>query len=200
MGNNGWYISPVVVIFDFHGNRTYYKIDSGAWQEYTVPFVVSLDGEHTVLGYYVDDEGNVSPTYTISFKIDQTPPVGTLIVNRVGFFRWQIIFNVSDATSGVGKVEFYVDDVIMGEVTTAPWEYIYQGTGRIAQAIAYDMAGNLKISQPATPYIPQYVNQIFLNNQQKSLHLFFNGLKITTRLASLNAIYLGFTAEVYRYS
>ncbi|GAG20279.1 unnamed protein product, partial [marine sediment metagenome] len=61
---------------------------------------------------------------------------------------WTLIADVYDETSGVAKVEFYVNDEFLGEDTEAPfeWEYTGASSGDTAQAIVYDNAGNSKIS------------------------------------------------------
>jgi hypothetical protein len=53
-----------------------------------------------------------------------------------------------DATSSVAKVEFYVDDILVGTVNREPFEYLFQGHGRVCQAIVYDHAGNSGMTMP----------------------------------------------------
>jgi hypothetical protein len=57
-------------------NYTMYKVDSGAWGEYSDPFVVSGNGEHTVAFYSVDVAGNEevekSAVFTIQYPIEIT--------------------------------------------------------------------------------------------------------------------------------
>ncbi|GAJ19253.1 unnamed protein product, partial [marine sediment metagenome] len=48
---------------------------------------------------------------------------------------------------GIAKVEFYVDDEYLGELTEEPFEWEYTGSGSEAQAIAYDNAGNSAASE-----------------------------------------------------
>jgi len=166
MGQDNWYVSNVTITLSATDpaagrllgggkwptgvNHTYYKIDNGAWIEYTTPFVVTTDGQHTISYYSDDNAGNTEGTKTVSFKMDRTAPTVTITVtaqNRLKT-KWLIEATVEDATSGVVKVEFYVADVFVGEATAEPWEYLYQGTGTPAQAIAYDAAGNSRISDP----------------------------------------------------
>ena len=55
---------------------------------------------------------------------------------------WLLTANVSDETSGVARVEFFIDGESVGNVTTPPYKWEYSGGGQIAQATVYDNAGN----------------------------------------------------------
>jgi hypothetical protein len=66
-------------------NFTKYKLDDGAWTTYSVPFVVSADGAHTVLFYSVDIAGNVEDEKSASFTIQHpTPPITITIKGGFG--------------------------------------------------------------------------------------------------------------------
>ena len=77
-GINGWYVSNVTITlnaYDESGvDRTYYSIDGGIWQEYTAPFLIYLDGEHSVSYYSVDIYGNTEDVKSVTFRIDLTMP------------------------------------------------------------------------------------------------------------------------------
>ncbi|HWR27237.1 MAG TPA: hypothetical protein VN377_02245 [Candidatus Thermoplasmatota archaeon] len=141
MGQNNWYISPVTITFAT-GNRTFLKIDGGGWSEYTVPIVIDTEGFHEVWWYYIDEHGNQSSIYSTSFKIDMTPPTITITKHRIGLFKYSFTINVSDNTSGVVLLEFYLDDALVGTVTVLPWVYVMEVFGNHAiKVIAYDAAG-----------------------------------------------------------
>lgn len=56
--------------------------------------------------------------------------------------------DVADETSGVAKVEFYLDGDLLGEDTEEPFEWEWSGTGsHSVYAIVYDLAGNLQQSE-----------------------------------------------------
>jgi hypothetical protein len=177
MGQNGWYIShPVVTLtaIDPDGkwpsgvNHTYIKIDSGAWTEYTVPVTIPGDGTHTVQYYSVDKAGNVEGTQTApAFKVDTTPPVWvsyTFTAQNAMKNKWLCEADVTDASSGIVLVEFYVDDALVNSTTVTPYTFLFEGKPtNNSQAIAYDAAGNSALSPVATSFE--------MSQQQQSLNL-----------------------------
>jgi hypothetical protein len=172
-GKNGWYVGPVEIRFEAYDpdkmakgdqgswpsgvNHTYYRIDGGAWTVYTDPFFIPTDMAIFTIYYFSDDKaGNVEPEKNITIKIDGEindvdMPVNTK-QNLVGT-EWLISVNATDVASGIEKVEFYVDDVLVGNDTTAPYEFLYEGEIQDhTQALAYDNAGNTKFSPIAYEY------------------------------------------------
>jgi hypothetical protein len=175
MGQNNWYISNVVVMLsatdpvgksfkDIGGvkwplgvNHTYYKVDAGDWTQYTVPVVVSSDGQHTVF-FYSDDKAippNVEEEKNVSFKIDKTSPVinsYTATALNVMKNKWLLECDAEDAPSGIVLVEFYADDALVGNDTVAPYEFEVDGKIHTTQCIVYDAAGNSKMSDVVVSY------------------------------------------------
>jgi hypothetical protein len=168
-GNNGWYVSNVTIWLNGtvwneaktlnnlgpkppNGiNHTYYSFDDIIWYEYLGPLTVMTDGYFTIYYYSVDKciPPCVEPVNSTNFKIDKTAP---LFINFTATpenwykTEWLLSAQLSEPTSGVAKVEFYIDDQIVGNATSTPWDFHYQGRGKIAQAIAYDVAGNSAMS------------------------------------------------------
>jgi hypothetical protein len=185
MGNNNWYTSnvtftltatdpsppkktgPTLTLDASKGssgiNHTYYKIDDGNWVEYIAPVIVSIDGPHNLSYYSVDLAGNTEPVKgPFSFKIDQTGSTISLTATAQNLLKteWLLVANVSDATSGVFKVVFYVDNILLGNVTApGPYEWNYEGSGKIAKAIVYDNAGNSKISNEVAVTVNEFSSQ-----------------------------------------
>ena len=65
-GENGWYVSKITVTLnatddDSGVNITRYRIDCSAWQIYLQPFTMTLDGQHIIHYYSVDNAGNTEP-------------------------------------------------------------------------------------------------------------------------------------------
>jgi len=155
-GCNGWYVSNVTVTLtasdDTGVNATYYRINSGVWEIYTEPFVISEDGEDILIEYYsVDIDGNVETVKSKTINIDQTPPDMTVEweVKRIGWRKWQITFyiNFTDNTSGIDRIEIYFNDVlqetIVGPGPTYSWSLIIAGgTPFTFKFVAYDQACN----------------------------------------------------------
>lgn len=179
LGENGWFVSSVTITFIVNGEEIDYimfELNGGGWTVYIEPLVVGEDGEHTICWYYVDYEGNHSEIEYIDFKIDQTDPTIYFTTEKIYPNTWLLMADVTDETSGIAKVEFYVNGEFVGEVTEAPYEWIY--THRfsvrglilnpefteetvsffavmaiysifdypVAQAIVYDNAGNTRIT------------------------------------------------------
>jgi len=160
MGENGWYISDVEVTLSAVDetsdvNATWYTLGD-TWIEYTKPFNVTEDDEHTLKYYSVDNAGNIESEETTVFKIDQTPPAITLErQKRIG----EIIFTaiVNDTTSGIDKVEFYIDNLLQFTDTEEPYQWTWTGFGEhTVKAIVYDNAGNSNETSMSTPQSSSY--------------------------------------------
>ena len=157
MGNNNWYISEVRIMFQYNPSdvaEIYYKMGGGNWIKYTGQFTISQDGSYYMPWYWVDKNGTRWNEPALEFKIDQTPPTITLNKQTMTNDRVKFTATANDATSGLEKVEFYLDDEIQTTITAPPYEWIWQGTtNHIVKAIAYDYAGHMKESNElGTPY------------------------------------------------
>jgi|GEM_PF-2558847 len=173
-GDNNWYVSDVTVTLTATDNAagvdyTMYKVNAGNWTTYTTPFRVKEDGIHTVQYFSVDKLGNEeTPKGPFEVGIDRTKPEINLTVEKTGLAKWLLTATVNDNTSGIAKVEFYLDNQYLGEDTTGPdytWEVTQKGT---AQAIVYDNAGNSAISEEK-PVSVSLESQPTPNNQAQSL-------------------------------
>jgi hypothetical protein len=79
-----------------------YKMDSGAWSAYTVPFVVSAVGAHTVSYRATDKAGNVSAAQSGSFKVVAAgPPPGQDVCPRSDTRETVMIGTVDSQVSNV---------------------------------------------------------------------------------------------------
>jgi hypothetical protein len=117
----------------------------------------------------VDKAGNVEAEKTTpSFKTDTTKPEWinysftalNLLKNK-----WLCVANVTDATSGIVLVQFFVDDQLVANDTEAPYEFTFLGKPtNTSQALAYDAAGNSQLSQV-------FVNYEYGSQQQSYLQV-----------------------------
>lgn len=135
-------------------NHTYFKLHAAdPWTEYSPPVTISTDGSYELYYYSVDKAGNVEMVKgPFVIMVDDTAPTITLTATPENLMKtkWLLNATVYDATSGVNRVEFYVDNQLQGTVTSAPYEWDYEGSGKVAYAIAYDNAGNSQSSPIVT--------------------------------------------------
>ena len=157
MGKNGCYISPITLTCTYDHDwiaGVYYKYNDSGYELYTDPFTIYEQGQINFVWYFVDYQGYVSPIHgPYHFRIDYTPPVITLTVKKIGFMKWLFSAMAYDDISGLDNVEFYLDGLFLGNVTSAPYEWIWIGSGNhTVLAIAYDFAGLNASSSMSTPY------------------------------------------------
>ena len=150
-GENGWYVTSVEVTLsatdeDSGVVSTWYKVDAGHTQMYSVPFTVEEDGEHIVLFYSIDSAGNQETGKSVTFKIDQTPPTTTVkFTGDEGDDNWfisdvEVELTATDTTSGVAETSYRLDD---GSWTTytAPFTITEEGVHTL-DYYSVDLAGN----------------------------------------------------------
>jgi len=158
-GENDWYVSDVLIELNATDegsgvNATYYKIyQDDEWTKYTDVLIVTEDDYDYSLYYYsVDNAGNVEDVHgPYEFKIDKTAPIIVeFLVEQIEVDKYQLIMDSYDDTSGVAKVEFYINDELYGIVSEYPWEIIYTGLLPLkVDAIAFNHAGCSACSIPS---------------------------------------------------
>ncbi|DAC71948.1 MAG TPA: hypothetical protein DSN98_07665, partial [Thermoplasmata archaeon] len=177
MGENGWYISPITLtcIYDHEViAHVYYEYAGSGYTEYTEPFTITNQGFVTLTYYAVDYEGEIEDVNILPFRIDYTPPNIDLSVEKTGFSKWLFSAIAEDSISGVVNVEFYLDGQFLGNVTAAPYEYVWTGSGNHSVcAIAYDAVGLNASSTMSTPYTVQSSNQQIINERINQRDLLF---------------------------
>ena len=130
-GLNGWYVSDVEVTLnatdDMSGvNVTEYRINGGSIQIYTEPFTVTIDGLHTVEYRSIDYAGNAEDWKSVEFKIDQTPPEIDLTWMYSPPDVVHFTATCNDATSGMDRVEFLINDELYFTDDSEPYEWIIE--------------------------------------------------------------------------
>jgi len=174
-GDNNWYVSDVEVTLDAYDPEVLgvssgvdvikYKIDGGT--EQTIygnhgTFVVDKDKDNLPIEYWaIDNVGNVETHHTITIDMDQTVPVVDMTYEWSMSAKegaWWMWFNVTatDLTSGMNRVEYYLNDVLQDTVTGPgpdySWKFLYSGGLHITiKAEGYDNAGNMKFDEIIDP-------------------------------------------------
>ena len=171
-GDNGWYVSDVEVTVDAADpsigcdvagsgvKEINYKIGSGSWQTIAGDhgtFTIDTDDENLAIEYYsVDNVGNEEAHNSFQIDMDQTvadieevtweafqdPPVYGL---------WYVTFTCDavDATSGMDRVEMFINDGFHEEVVgvgptyefTIEWSAAFESV--TFYWYHYDVAGNV---------------------------------------------------------
>ncbi len=157
-GNNGWYSYQPAGGVTISGNdgagsgieSTAYRFDgSGSWTVFSTPFSLP-EGQHVLEYYGVDKAGNQSAIGQYAYSLDLTGPQATLASPAPGSYFRQILQSevaASDAGSGVAKVELWMNDVPVAEVSSQPWTFSVDLASRPdseygLKAVVYDVAGN----------------------------------------------------------
>ena len=167
MGLNDWYVSDVGINITNESNdiaEIKYWIDGGTYQTYTEPFYIHDDGEDICLEWCaIDYEGNYSDVDgPFICSIDQTKPdiyleyEVTNINTKEGRVDLLFTATATDYTSGMDRVEFYLNnvwqDTVYGPGPFYQWEFTYYGGLYITiKATAYDKAGNLDWDDISSP-------------------------------------------------
>ena len=151
-GEGGWYLSPVTVYLNATDDRsgvnyTYYKLETGSWQEYTAPFSVSNNGNQTLQYYSVDIDGNEETHRTTYIMIDSEDPIVTsiaLISENNGSAHW--LYILRDSTSGISRSQFSLSNgtswTTVGDLTNVTTGSFPETGSHTILVRAWDSAGN----------------------------------------------------------
>jgi hypothetical protein len=183
-GDNGWYKSDLQVTLNAYDPETllvssgvdemFYQIAGGPIENISGgygSFVIGVeyDSSSVEVRYWaVDNVGNTEPPNSFTIKMDQTPAAVDLVYEVESgnpIQGWILVFNAtaSDITSGMDRVEFFLNDGIQTtEVGPGPyyeWRFRYFGDLSIdVRADAYDKAGNLASDIIIDPKPAEYEN------------------------------------------
>ncbi|GMT96376.1 hypothetical protein KH5H1_04950 [Corallococcus caeni] len=117
------------------------------------------NGSHTLVVMAYDATTNVgtSPPVTFTTENDLTPPTVAMTSPANGAVLSGTVTLTADAADayGISRVDFYVDTLMIGSATTAPYAVsvntVLRGNGsHTLKAIAYDTASNSATSQVLT--------------------------------------------------
>ncbi|MFD4230845.1 OmpL47-type beta-barrel domain-containing protein [Streptomyces sp. NPDC058545] len=114
-GRHGWYASTPTLTASATDDEGVeptleYRVDDGKWTPYTDPITVD-DGSSTYRFRATDRAGNVSKR-TVNVKADQVAPETTASAEQGGTIITpvKVTLTATDATSGVAKTRYRVDD------------------------------------------------------------------------------------------
>ncbi|MBI2788089.1 MAG: IPT/TIG domain-containing protein [Elusimicrobia bacterium] len=103
--------------------QTFYAEAGGAYSRFTSSFMLVAEGTHTISFYSIDLEGRVEAVKTRSVGVDLTAPVVTLVSSGSIFSIVAVDPVVGGAASGVGQVQYLVDqdpECSVAQSTAAP--------------------------------------------------------------------------------
>jgi hypothetical protein len=141
-------------------NITFYQLDGGVWQTYLEPFTITLDGQHTIQYYSVDNAGNTEPQKNVTCAMDQAKPQLLLDYRITGtvFCGWAITFRATatDATSGMNRVEFYFNNLLQvtldGPGPEYTWDYPF----------SYKVRGFIRDPEITEEYVKFYARFVII--------------------------------------
>ena len=132
-GDDGWYISAVEFSLtaedeDEGVDGTFYRVDGGAWLNYTDPVVVTGSRTHVLEFYSVDGAGNLETVNTVEIPIDTVEPTTTPVLGGdEGLDGWyvtevSVTFSATDNSggSGVDWTRYRVDSGTWRTYTGSP--------------------------------------------------------------------------------
>ncbi len=125
---------------------TYYQVDGGQKQTYSVPFTVAGEGSHKVTFHSVDELGNAEATQTGYVNIDTLPPTTSATgLQPSAHSGWRknaqtVTLKAADSGSGLAGIYYSVDGHSQA-VYTASFTVAGDGS-HVVSYHAVDAAGN----------------------------------------------------------
>jgi len=147
MGENGWYISDVQIVFQVNStallNETRYRLDDGNWTKYDQPINITTDGQTSIEFYSTDKAGNIEEVKNATVKVDRTPPMITVSSPEAKSYELgesiTVAFEALDLTSGLANATATLDGALVenGSIHSN----LSLGDHSVA-VTAFDVAGN----------------------------------------------------------
>jgi hypothetical protein len=179
-GLNGWYVCDVFITLnatdDLSGVKIIKYVIDG-WSVHIIygdigSFLLVGDGEYTIEYYAIDNAGNVETTNEFEIKIDQNIPECRVIMDIVGgnmYTGWDYLLTTTatDETSGMERVEFYINselqETVYGPGPEYTWQFRFWPLPRVRLWVkAYDNAGLIGMDEVITSRTSDFLlNQIF---------------------------------------
>jgi PKD repeat protein len=114
LGDEGWFKSEVTVTLsatdDFLGvNEIRYSLDNMSWTGYTVPLVMTNEGNTSLYYKSIDRAGNSENAKLETIRIDKTAPIAIAGQNRKANVAEKITFDASSSSDNFGIVSYRWD-------------------------------------------------------------------------------------------
>ena len=155
-GAEEWYITEVEVTLDFDDSvvgsgvlSTRYSVNGIDWYDYTGPFMVNIEGTHTISFYSVDVAGNTEDTKYEQLKIDtKVPETAIAFSGTPGLNGWYVSEvtvtltpdDDADIGSGVLCTYYSIDD---GDLFEYSGPFLVEGDKTYTiNFYSVDVAGN----------------------------------------------------------
>ena len=116
---SGFYASPAQVSLTATDSgsgvaNTFYRIDSGATQTYSAPFMVSGDSNRQIVYWSVDNAGHTESQHFFTLKLDGSAPSTGISLVGTSSNGWritpvQVTLSPSDTRSGVAATYYTLD-------------------------------------------------------------------------------------------
>jgi hypothetical protein len=152
LGENDWYIANVLLSYYYNPvfvKEIWYNHD-GNWHQYQdIPIPINIEGQYLIPWYWINDKGQEITEAPIPMKLDSSKPTINIEKQVQPNSKVKFVVTCNDQTSGVERVEFYLDDELITTQMEKPYEYLYSPDGsgyHDVFAIGYDFAGHTEQS------------------------------------------------------
>ncbi|MFB9315816.1 ThuA domain-containing protein [Nocardioides plantarum] len=146
-GQAGWYTTrpsfTLAAVDETDGSgidSTEYRIAGGTWTPYTAAVSVTGEGSRLIEYRSTDKAGNVEAVKSLTVKIDTVVP--TVTAAEAGTETKTLTLTAADATSGVARIEFQLDDETTWTVYAEALPFGEPGD-HVVRYRAIDVAGNV---------------------------------------------------------
>ena len=158
-GSNGWYTDATQVTLSATDTpsgveTTFYKLDNGAQQTYSVPFSISDSGYHTLIYWSVDRAGNTESQRSMLIRLDSVAPTSQATASSTSSYDvWyqspaQVYINATDSVSNIAATYYTLDG---GPTQTYAGTFnISAGGVHIVNYWSVDLAGNTEAQKSLT--------------------------------------------------
>jgi len=148
--------------------NTYYKIDNGSQQTYSAPFSVTGNGDHTIIYWSVDSNGNQEAQNTKTFTIkgsytltgtvyNDTNQNGFQDTGEIGYSGATITLDSGQSTTSDSNGSYSFANLPAGtytETLTLPTGYTVTTTNPATVALASNTTQNFGIASPVPTATP----------------------------------------------